>query len=89
VNECAGTACSLDDRPSCPRTTPGQLTPAEIATIKDMVLAPEHRHMPLGTLARHAQRIGKVFASVTTWAKLVRDRGCATHGSGRIRGGGP
>jgi putative transposase len=71
----AGTACSLDDRPSCPRTNPGQLTPAEIATIKDMVLAPEHRHMPLGTLARYAQRIGKVFASVTTWAKLVRERG--------------
>ena len=71
----AGTACSLDDRPSCPRTNPGQLTPAEIATFKDMVLAPEHRHMPLGTLARYAQRIGKVFASVTSWAKLVRERG--------------
>jgi transposase InsO family protein len=31
--------------------------------------------MPLGTLARYAQRIGKVFASATTWAKLVRERG--------------
>ncbi len=40
-----------------------------------MVLAPEHRHMPLGTLARYAQRIGRVFASVTTWTKLVRERG--------------
>ena len=40
-----------------------------------MVLASDYRHMPLGTLARYAQRIGKVFASVTTWAKLVRERG--------------
>jgi putative transposase len=71
----AGTACSLGDRPSCPRSSPGQLTPAEVATIKSMVLAPEYRHMPLATLARYAQRLGKVFASVTTWAKLVRERG--------------
>jgi len=71
----AGAACALADRPSCPRTNPGQLTPAEIATIKNMVLAPEHRHMPLRTLALYAQRIGKVFASITTWAKLVRERG--------------
>jgi transposase InsO family protein len=71
----AGLTCHLDDRPSCPRTSPGQLTAAEIATIKSMVLAPEHRHMPLRTLAFYAQRIGKVFASVTTWAKLTRERG--------------
>ena len=38
-------------------------------------MAPEYRHMPLGTLARYAQRIGKVFASATTWARLVRERG--------------
>jgi len=46
-----------------------------VVTIKEMVLASDYRHMPLGTLARYAQRIGKVFASVTTWAKLVRERG--------------
>jgi putative transposase len=67
-------ACGLDDRSSCPRTSSSQLTPAEVADIKEMVLAPEHRYMPLGTLARYAQRIGKVFASVTTWTKLVRAR---------------
>ncbi|HEX7500735.1 MAG TPA: DDE-type integrase/transposase/recombinase [Polyangia bacterium] len=68
-------ACGLDDRPSCPRTSPSQLTPVEVANIKDMVLAPENRHMALRTLALYAQRIGKVFASPTTWAKLVRERG--------------
>src|ERR1019366_5015780 len=50
-------------------------TPAEVADIKNMVLAPEKRHMSLRTLAVHAQRIGKVFASVTTWAKVVRAGG--------------
>jgi putative transposase len=68
-------ACALADRSSCPRTSPGQLTGHEVAAVKEMVLAPKHRHMPLGTLARYAQRIGKVFASATTWAKLVREHG--------------
>ena len=68
-------ACELTDRSSCPRTSPGQLTGNEVAAVKEMVLAPEYRHMPLGTLARYAQRIGKVFASATTWARLVRERG--------------
>ena len=47
----SGLACGLDDRSSCPRTSPSQLTPTEMADIKDMVLAPENRHMALGTLA--------------------------------------
>jgi hypothetical protein len=60
----AENACDLTDRSSCPRTSPGQLTTTEAAAIKEMVLAPEHRHMPLGSIARYAQRIGKVFASI-------------------------
>ena len=67
--------CGLDDRSSCPRTSPAQLTPEEVSTIKDMVTGETYRHMPMATLARHAQRIGKVFASVSTWSKLVRERG--------------
>jgi hypothetical protein len=39
-------ACKLTDRSSCPRTSPGQLTVTEVATIKNMVLAPQYRHMP-------------------------------------------
>jgi transposase InsO family protein len=46
-----------------------------VSTIKEMVTATEYRHMPLRTLALYAQRIGKVFASATTWAKLARQRG--------------
>lgn len=71
----ADTVCGLDDRASCPRTAPGQITAVEIADIKDMVLDPHYRHMPLRTLSLYAQRIGKVFASATTWARLARERG--------------
>jgi hypothetical protein len=46
--------CGLDDRSSCPRTTPSQLTGDEVATIKDMVLDPQLRHMPLGCLRLYA-----------------------------------
>jgi putative transposase len=71
----AESACELTDRSSCPRTSPGQLTASEVAAVKELVLAPEYRYMPVGTLARYAQRIGKVFASASTWAKLVREHG--------------
>src|SRR3989442_9834955 len=39
------TACALDDRSSCPRIAPHQLTRAEVDAIKDMVTAPEYRHV--------------------------------------------
>ena len=67
--------CELDDRSSCPRSHPTQLTLAEVSTIKEMVTATEYRHMPLRALFLYAQRAGQVFASATTWAKLVRQRG--------------
>ena len=41
-------------------------------TIKDMVTSDEYRHIPTETLALLAQRLGKVFASPTTWHRLVR-----------------
>ena len=66
--------CELDDRSSCPRSHPTQLTPTEVSTIKDMVTATEYRHMPLRALSLYAQIAGHVFASATTWAKLVRQR---------------
>jgi hypothetical protein len=52
---------------------PSRLAALEIAAIKDMALAPEYRHMPVRTLALYAERIGKVFASATTWARLIRE----------------
>ena len=64
--------CSLDDMPSCPRSSPQQLTRTEVKTFKEMVTSEEYRHVPTGTLALLAQRLGKVFASPTTWYRLVR-----------------
>ena len=63
--------CSLDDRSSCPRTSPHQLTSGEIETIRKMVTSEEYRHVPTGTLAILAQRLGKVFASPSTWYTLI------------------
>jgi hypothetical protein len=44
-NRASRVVCGLDDRSSCPHTSPSQLMPAEVGNIKDMVLAPEYRHM--------------------------------------------
>ena len=68
-------ACALDDQSSCPRTSPHRLTPAEVRVIEDMVTAPEYRHVPTGTLAVLAQRLGTVWASPSTWYRLVRTFG--------------
>jgi len=37
-----------------------------------MVISEEYRHVPTGILALLAQRLGKVFASPSTWYRLVR-----------------
>jgi putative transposase len=68
-------ACTLDDQSSCPRTSPSRLTPLEVRAIEDMVTSPDYRHVPTGTLAVLAQRLGKVWASPSTWYRLVRQKG--------------
>ena len=37
-----------------------------------MVTSEKYRHVPTGTLARLAERLGKVFASPSTWYRLFR-----------------
>ncbi len=64
-------ACHLDGRSSCPQTSPHQLTSNEVETIREMVRAEQYRHVPTGTLAILAQRLGKVFASPSTWYRLI------------------
>jgi transposase InsO family protein len=65
-------ACALGDQPSCPGMSPHRLTPSEIQVIEDMVTSPDYRHVPTGTLAVLGQRLGKVWASTSTWYRLVR-----------------
>ena len=67
--------CGLEDRPSCPRTHPNQLLPEEVRTIRQMVLDRGLRHMPIRTLAFHAERIAAVFAAPRTWMALVKRYG--------------
>lgn len=55
--------------------SPQRLTPNEVRAIGAMVTAVEYRHIPTSTLARLAQRLGRVFASASTWHRLVRERG--------------
>jgi putative transposase len=69
------TACALDDQSSCPHAAPHQLTAAEVRAIEAMVTSPEYRHVPTGRLAVLAQRLGKVWASPSTWYHLVRKYG--------------
>ena len=68
-------ACALDDQSSCPHTSPHRLTPPEVRAIEDMVTALEYRHVPTGTLAVLAQRLGTVWASPSTWYRLVKQHG--------------
>src|SRR6516162_40117 len=68
-------ACGLDDRSSCPRTSPSRLTRSEVLAIKDMVISVAYRHVPTGSLAVLAQRLGRVWASPSTWYRLVRQNG--------------
>jgi hypothetical protein len=42
--------CSLDDRSSCPHTSPHRQTQLEVQVIKDMVTGPECRHVPTARL---------------------------------------
>ncbi len=67
--------CDLEDLASCPRAMPSRLTTDEVAVIESMVTSRDHRFMSVRALALHAQRVGKVFASPTTWYRLIRRRG--------------
>jgi hypothetical protein len=48
--------CELDDSSSCPKSSPQQLTPKEVSTIREMTMSDNYRHVPTGTLARHDDR---------------------------------
>jgi putative transposase len=67
--------CDLEVRPRCPKISPHQLTHDEIQTIRELVTSVELRHVPTGTLSVFAQRLGRVFASASTWYRLVRENG--------------
>jgi len=71
----AALRCALDDHTTCPKSSPARAAATEVAIIKDMVTSDAYRHMPVATLAKFAQRAGRVFLSQSTWQRLVRRRG--------------
>jgi len=71
----AGRLCALEDRSSCPRRSPSVLTAAELATMKSLFLDPLLRHFSVAALCLHAQRVGALFASASTWYRTARERG--------------
>lgn len=71
----AAIVCQLADQSSCPSSSPQRLTPTEVAKIGALVTAADYRHVPTSRLAVLAQRLGAVFASPTTWLRLVAQRG--------------
>ena len=68
----ADTDCELQDAVSCPRSQPSRITAAEKRMIKEMALDEANRHLPISRLALLAQRFGKVYASSSTWGRLIR-----------------
>ncbi len=46
-----------------------------VHAIEDMVTSPDYRHVPTGTLAVLAQRLGTIWASPSAWYGLVRTYG--------------
>ena len=67
--------CGLDDQPSCPKSFPSQLTREEVSTMRDVVKSETYRHIAVQNIALSAQRLGKLFASASTWYKMIRERG--------------
>ena len=67
--------CELDDESPCPKRQPSRLTCPELSVMRDMAESEALRHMPIRTLAGHAKRIGRVFASAATWARTIREKG--------------
>jgi transposase InsO family protein len=69
------TVCALDDQLSGPHTSLSRLTPTEVRPVKGYGHLAAYRHVPTGTLAVLAQRLGKVWASPSTWYRLVWQNG--------------
>jgi len=71
----ANKSCGLEDRSSCPKRCPQQLTVDEVIAMRDMATSQEYRHVPTGTRAMLAQRLGKVYASASTWYRFIKECG--------------
>jgi transposase InsO family protein len=66
--------CEAPGQESCIRSTPTRLMAEETSAIRRMATDERYRHVPTSRLSVLAARLGTVFASPTTWYRLVRER---------------
>jgi hypothetical protein len=59
----------------CSHAFPNQLTSDEVRTIREIVTSDEYRHVPTRNLATLAACLGKVYASSSTWLRLIHLHG--------------
>ena len=64
--------CGLDDVSSCPKALPGQMTATERSEMRSMVQSEDYRHLSVGSIARLASRLGKVYACTSTWYRAIQ-----------------
>ena len=64
--------CRLDDVSSCPRSLPGQMIATERSEMRSMVQSEDYRHLSVGSIARLAARLGKVYACTSTWYRAIQ-----------------
>lgn len=65
-------SCSLKDMVSCPRLIPTRLTIDELAKIRDYATSDSYSHYSVMALSWAAKKAGDVFASATTWSKVIK-----------------
>jgi putative transposase len=66
-------ACALEDVPSCPKITPCKITYFELRKMKAYLTDASLFHISITSLSWLAKRRGDVFASASTWSRVVRD----------------
>ena len=67
--------CLLTDQSSCPKLTTTQLTPTETAIIRDFVTSKDYVHFSIPSLAWFARRERQVFASLSSWYRVIAEHG--------------
>jgi transposase len=67
--------CELDDQDCYPRVSPSKLTAKERLALRQYATSPKLAHLSTSALSLLAKRKADLFASTTTWCRIVREKG--------------
>lgn len=70
-------SCLLQDQSSCPRASPTRLAATEINSIKRLFTSKDLAHFSMTSLSWLGKKTGEVFASPSTWSRVIRELGLA------------